>query len=300
MTKEDIIAFRTVAKLRNFSRAAEALFIPQPSLSRKIIALEKELGVTLLERTKRSVKLTNAGIIFFQESGSLLEHEHHFITAVQKANQDARLVLEVAFMGLGLAHRFLPAINRLQKVANDLSLHIHILDYQEIHAALTSHTIEMAIAADFGLSALPSIRTKRLFLASSMLVLPADYPSSKDKEFAFTTLATEKFIVLENRSAPKGYETVLGICQEWGFRPNIIKHCDSIEEILFYVQAHQGVAILPSFDCPPVSQGLRYIPLQAESPISIIAARYKSNANPAIRYLLELLDEYSEKPVSAK
>jgi DNA-binding transcriptional LysR family regulator len=64
--------FAAVAEHRHFGRAAEALHIAQPVLSRQVRALERELGCTLLERTTRSVTLTPAGERLHEESGALL------------------------------------------------------------------------------------------------------------------------------------------------------------------------------------------------------------------------------------
>ena len=61
--------FVTVAERQNFTRAAEELHVAQPAISQQIKSLEEELGVSLLHRTKRSVKLTAAGHAFLSEAG---------------------------------------------------------------------------------------------------------------------------------------------------------------------------------------------------------------------------------------
>ena len=64
--------FTAVAETLNFSRAAEILYISQPALSQQIADLERELGVLLLQRSKRSVSLTPAGTLLLQEAKKLL------------------------------------------------------------------------------------------------------------------------------------------------------------------------------------------------------------------------------------
>ena len=64
--------FLEVARQRSFSRAAELLDVPLPSLSRRIAALERELGVKLLNRTTRSVNLTESGVLFFEGADFIL------------------------------------------------------------------------------------------------------------------------------------------------------------------------------------------------------------------------------------
>ena len=67
--------FVAVAEMENVSRAAmQRLHVSQPSLSRQIRDLEEEIGVQLLERTAKSVRLTEAGRVFLDEARAILKH----------------------------------------------------------------------------------------------------------------------------------------------------------------------------------------------------------------------------------
>lgn len=68
MELRHVRAFLAVAKERNFTRAAERVHLSQPAFSRVILQLEAELGMSLLERTKRSVALTEAGQVFLEHA----------------------------------------------------------------------------------------------------------------------------------------------------------------------------------------------------------------------------------------
>ena len=64
--------FLTVAQTNNITHAAQQLHITQPTLSRQIIDLEKELGVTLFDRKQRRMTLTTEGILFQQRASTIL------------------------------------------------------------------------------------------------------------------------------------------------------------------------------------------------------------------------------------
>ena len=64
--------FLTVAELNNITQAAERLHITQPTLSRQIIELEKELGVKLFDREKRQMHLNKAGVLFQQRAMTMI------------------------------------------------------------------------------------------------------------------------------------------------------------------------------------------------------------------------------------
>ncbi len=77
--------FLAVADQLHFRRAAELVHVAQPALSQQIRQLEEELGVTLFERTKRSVVLTQAGRVFY-------ERAHAVLDSADKAIDDVRSV----------------------------------------------------------------------------------------------------------------------------------------------------------------------------------------------------------------
>src|ERR671921_2863862 len=82
MDPRRLLTFRAVAHARSFSRAAEGLSLTQPSVSHQIALLETEIGVRLLERGRRELRLTDAGAV-------LLEHADHIAWRLQLA--DAQL-----------------------------------------------------------------------------------------------------------------------------------------------------------------------------------------------------------------
>ena len=81
--------FAAVADTLNFSRAAETLFISQSALSKQIADLERELGMVLLQRDKRSVRLTPAGKVFLNEA-KVYSHAYGYDTDPFKKYQGCR------------------------------------------------------------------------------------------------------------------------------------------------------------------------------------------------------------------
>lgn len=73
MTTKSLEYFLVVVKHLNISKAAKELFISQPALSKQISQLEAELGVSLFDRTKHSLKLTHAGEVLLSETNELFK-----------------------------------------------------------------------------------------------------------------------------------------------------------------------------------------------------------------------------------
>ena len=83
-------SFCRVAELRNFSKAAEDLFLTQPTVSGHILALEKSLGVRLFDRTGREARLTKAGQVLYQYASKTLQLRRDALNALSEFSQGIR------------------------------------------------------------------------------------------------------------------------------------------------------------------------------------------------------------------
>lgn len=291
MDKEDITAFQVLARELNFTRAAEELFLPQPTLSKRIARLEEEIGVKLFERTKRRVELTNAGRLFVLESQRLQQHQAEMLDKVRRAANDTRLHLSIDFMGLGVARKMLPLLQKFNVAYPQVATDVNLANFRRACADLDADRSDIIIAGDFGLSVNEDLDTATIFPAHNVLILPSAHYFLQKQSRDFSKLRGERFIALQEKISPQGYKMILDICHSWGFVPQITKECQSIEEIFFYIQAGQGIAMLPDFDCPPADlYPLSYLEIpKAEYSFPTVAAWKKKNKNPAVDLFLSFI-----------
>jgi len=106
-----LVYFHEVARQLHFRRAAEALLVAQPALSRQIAQFEKALGVALFARTSRRVELTPAGRALEQQVEPLLRSLNAVPSALRAAAEGRVGLVKVAFTGLAMA-TVLPRILR--------------------------------------------------------------------------------------------------------------------------------------------------------------------------------------------
>ncbi len=92
----DMVLFAKVAELQGISPAARILQIPKSRVSRRVAALEEDLGVRLLERTTRSVQLTEMGVIFFQHCKRITEEAESAVESMNKMMETPRGLLNVS------------------------------------------------------------------------------------------------------------------------------------------------------------------------------------------------------------
>src|SRR5580704_3339002 len=202
-----LVYFREVARRLHFRKAAEALAIAQPALSRQIAQLEEALGVRLLNRSSRRVELTPAG-------AALLARAEPILAALQQVPADMRAVsegrvgrLRVAFTGLAMAsvlpdilrgfHRRFPGI-RLELNESPTALQLAALQAGEIDCGFFHPDAPS-----------PGIETRLLLLERNGVLLPSDHPLRGNKSVRLRDLADTPFVLFPRSHNPGFYDRVL-------------------------------------------------------------------------------------------
>ena len=121
--------FVAVAEMENVSRAALKLHVSQPALSRQIRDLEDELGFSLLERTARSVRLTDAGFLFLREARAVLERTDEAVRNVRAFAQAGETELQVGYTPAIRAQIVSPTVHAFQQVMPKIHVKLHDWSY---------------------------------------------------------------------------------------------------------------------------------------------------------------------------
>jgi len=133
--------FTTVADHLHFGRAAAALHVAQPSLSRQIRRLEQELGARLLERTPQGTRLTEAGQVFLPQAKALLRSAARAAAQTRAAAEPSRITV-----GYITSLYVTPAVRELRRRRPDAEVRTVHLDWNEPRAALLEHRVDAAVA----------------------------------------------------------------------------------------------------------------------------------------------------------
>ncbi|MEU9344189.1 LysR substrate-binding domain-containing protein [Streptomyces sp. NPDC048278] len=132
--------FTVVAEELHFGRAADALHLAQPSLSRQIRRLERELGVRLLDRTPRGTRLTEAGETFLPQARELLR------TAARAAASARSAAAHVPFTVGYTTHQIVtPAVRELRHRHPEADVRTLHVDWSEPRAALLDHRVDVVV-----------------------------------------------------------------------------------------------------------------------------------------------------------
>ncbi len=132
--------FVVVADHRHFGRAATALRVAQPSLSRQIRRLEQQLGVRLLDRKPQGTRLTEAGEVFLPRAKALLRSAAQAAAQARAAAQPSRIVI-----GYTSGMIVTPAVRELRREHPDADVQVTHLDFDQARTALVDHRVDAVV-----------------------------------------------------------------------------------------------------------------------------------------------------------
>jgi len=237
--------FIAVAERLHFGRAAEALHISQPPLSRSIRALEARVGATLLARTRRRVELTPEGARFLEEAKRLLAQLERAVLEVGTMAAGGRGRLRLGFVSLA-DYGVLPRLLKSYKAARPgVELALREMLSPDQAAALASGEL------DFGLL-LPPVSPADLehvvvqrerFVAA----LPARHRLARaGGRIAMRELADAAFVMIPRAIAPGLYDIVAALAARAGFAPRIAQEAIQMQTVVSLVSSGLGVAVVPA------------------------------------------------------
>jgi DNA-binding transcriptional LysR family regulator len=176
--------FTVVAEHRHFGRAAEALRVAQPSLSRQIRHLEQQLGARLLDRTPQGSRLTEAGEVFLPLARALLRSADQAAARTRAAAQPSRITI-----GYTIGLIVTPAVRQLRREHPDADVQTLHLDWNQPREALLDHRVDAVVTR------LP-IRTGGLHVTvlydePRVLLVPLDHRLAGKESVSIDDIANE-------------------------------------------------------------------------------------------------------------
>jgi len=235
--------FVAVAEIENVSRAAtQKLHVAQPSLSRQIRDLENEIGVQLLERTAKSVRLTDAGRAFLDEARAILKRADE---AVLKARGIAgKQELRVGDWPLGTG-RVMPRLLRAyQQAMPNVHVKLHDWTVDQNIAGVRDGRLELAILLPpLKANVFTELRFEELATARVCLAVSCNHPFARRKSVSLADAAREPFIGLMPDKYPRYQEYAAAIFAAVNDKPRIVEEHDGWAGVFSAVSAGTGVAL---------------------------------------------------------
>lgn len=281
--------FVAVATELHFGRAATRLHITQPPLSRQVQALENTLGVQLLTRTTRTVRLTPAGRAFLQEARRLLEQAETAMAAARQAERTGAGLITIGLIGAATYHVLQRIVGLAQHSLPNVELAFREMLTSEQMDALALRQIDIGIGRpSAAVRGIVAVRISREPLA---LAAPHDHPLALSSRIALADLADYPFIMYEPDPGSAIYGLLNTAFTQAQFNPNICQRVRQTQTALSLVSAGIGIALVPQTAQHACFANVVFssVSIDTNPYLDMYAMWLRENDNPALPPFRDLL-----------
>ncbi len=247
--------FLAVGEEQHFGRAARHLRIAQPSISRQIQNLERELGFELFERHPRSVTITEAGKVFLDAARHTLQEINYATERAKRIALGQSGTLRIGFVESISWQGIVPdSLRDFRERQPDVELQLKSLRSLEQIAAIHSGSLDAGFGLPFanpdhGLAEL------QVGVIKHVLAVAKGHPLTKMKRIRLKDLVDSPFIWYPRWAIPNAYDRLMDCCAKGGLKtPRIVQETAIETMILSLVQCRVGIAFVSSacrWRCPP-------------------------------------------------
>ncbi len=241
MDFDQLETFLEVARLLNFSRAAEKRFRTQPAISSQVRALEEEVGARLLDRSGGKVSVTASGKLFQRFAEEMIELRRAMMTAIAETERVPRGELVVG-ANEGTCLHILPEVfAEFKKQYPDVNISISRADYAKILESVIDNSV------DFGVVSLPVNDTRLTVVLihrdELVIIAPPEHPLARSKSAALEQAAKFPLIVPKAGHTRDALENLF---YERKLKPRYTMELDSSELLKRFVAADAGIGFIAS------------------------------------------------------
>lgn len=277
--------FAVVAEELHFGRAAKRLHISQPPLSRQIMNLEGELGVTLLYRSKRHVQLTPAGELFLHEVIPILSAVNEAGNAARRAGRGEIGRLVIGFF-LGATYTLLPRVlRRFRAQSPNVKLVLQDMELPQVLETLVNGEIDVGFLRPPAMDS--TISTEVLLREPFVAAIPENSKFSKSRQLRLCDLAEEPFILFSPTRSVL-YSQIINACHQAGFHPRVVQEARRPETLIGLVGSGAGIALVASSVQMRGGTGVTFKKITGPLPMTEIAIAWRhKNPSPLLESFLE-------------
>ena len=286
---QQIESFVAVAEAANFTHAAQSIHISQPTLSRQVKMLEDELGCALFQRSKRPLRLTEAGEIFYDGMKKALAQMDYTREMTRAAAQGRSGKLSIGFTsGLFAEYIFLDVVNDLKDTCRSLEVTCAKKDAEGLVKDLVNGGVDIAFSLDFPQFEQAGLRVTPLVKIPTVIVMSANHPLAAASAFGRDVFNGQTVYL----NAPlQAYRLETWMNQLFDLERIHLVEVGSIDEAYMKVLSEDGLSISNTFD--PVLKGnplyhCYQIPDESLHPF-VCAVDSTDNGNAAKDLFLELV-----------
>lgn len=292
-------SFITITRCGGFTKASDRLFISQPTLSRQIQELEKELGVQLFLRDHKTLSLTREGKLLYREAEAIIDRcdrlpqlLHPDGTAPQKPLSESLHLGLLRAINTQHIYRFLAQLRKSHPYA-DITLTQNTVT--ELKHGLSSEQYDAVITLGVYCQGLSNVRVTLLCPNRLLVVVAAAHPLANRNRVSICELENESFLLLNRKNSPIIVDSVISLCVYSGFSPDVSHYINTLEEGLELAAAGKGISFIHSemlMDGLQQKYHVRFIELEeSQTRFNLVLATPQQFHNRLLGELLEMIEQ---------
>ena len=236
-------AFLEAANRGSFRRAADALYLSQPSVSARVQTLESEVGVALFHRTARGVRLTDMGRIFLPFAQRSMETLRRGREVLESVRQTSAGILNMATARVIGTYVLPETLQKFQQLYPDANLHIKVGGSSDVLQMVVDEEVQLGLAR---FMQHPDVDALHLYDEEAVLVVHPGHSFTKTRVAAMSQVAQEPLIVYDPGDPGSSYfQFINRVCRDAGVTAKVEMNLDSVEAAKNMVRLGLGVSFLP-------------------------------------------------------
>ncbi|MGV3488909.1 MAG: cidABC operon transcriptional activator CidR [Tuberibacillus sp.] len=240
-----LIYFTKVAQLKSFTKAAKALYITQPTISKMVKSIEEETGISLFDRSGKEVTLTDAGEVLYKRAQDIIRSFDRLTLELDELRSLKRGMIRIGLPPMVGSSIFPKVIGRFRDQFPKVNIDLVEDGSKKVESNVDNGEL------DIGVVLLPIdqelFHSFSLIKEKLMLIVHPHHPLSGRKKVKLIELAEESFIFFSKDFALHG--GIIEECVKAGFQPHIIYESSQWDFISEMVAENLGVALLPRPIC---------------------------------------------------
>lgn len=291
--------FVTVASELHFGRAAQRLFISQPALSQQVRGLEGELGLRLLERTRRGVRLTPEGMAFLAEATAVVQQ-------ADRAAEVARALAEGATGRLRISYLWTRAGGLPEGIVREYRRRFPGVDLTA-DSGTTAANVERLRAGELDvafvhppLENVAELGCVDITMEALVVAVPGTHPLAQRRRIHREALAGVPLVYLPRNNSPGYHDLCLSLVYGSATAPNIVRTEPSEERTLVAVAEGAGITLLLDERAATLRYpGVVYRRFAVPEPTVALGVAFHQVPSLAARRFVDLAQELGQQPKPA-
>ncbi|MHA0856914.1 cidABC operon transcriptional activator CidR [Paenibacillus sp. CMAA1364] len=250
--------FMEVAHHKSFTKAAEVLYITQPTISKTIKNMEEEFDIVLFDRSNKKIALTDAGKIMYEQGRQIVKSFQNLSSELQDLQNLKKGHIRIGLPPMVGSSFFPEVIGQFHEQYPDVTIQIFEDGAKKVEVDVESGLL------DIGVTVLPTnldlFHSFTFVEEKLMLLVHPTHALAQQDTVSLKALEGEPFVLFREDFAM--HDRIITECVRLGFQPHVVYESSQWDLISGMVAANLGIALLPETICDEVDQSrIRIIPL---------------------------------------